>query len=118
MKKCSKCKGVGQIREVISIGWNDYKNNMVYVYEMLGKGCEMMIDKSKNHTYIITIHYHIRNGEGVFKRQSKRFTSNHSLRSKPFQDFLADKLKGIKGFAFLDEEWGEQYTIPLSDFCK
>lgn len=77
-----------------------------------------MIDKSKNHTYIITIHYFILNGEGVLKRQFKTFTSNHGIMSKPFKDFLDEKIKTIKGFHCLDEEWGEQYTVPLSDFCK
>lgn len=77
-----------------------------------------MIDKSKNHTYVITIHYWTLNGEGMMNRQSKRFTSNHGIVTKQFKNFLDKKINEIKNFHSLDEEWGEQYTVPLNDFCS
>ena len=77
-----------------------------------------MIDKAKNHTYIITINYFVRDNEGKLINQQRTFTSNHSITSNYFRKWLDEKLNTISDFAFMDEEYGTQYTVPIEDYCK
>jgi hypothetical protein len=76
-----------------------------------------MIDKTKNHVYIIKVIYYTRENKNLV-RHVDTYTSNHSIVSDKFRKWLDIKMEQIPNFAFLEEEWGEQYTVPLADFCN
>ncbi|TYR75548.1 hypothetical protein FZC79_10275 [Rossellomorea vietnamensis] len=77
-----------------------------------------MIDRRKNLCYIVTVHYLIKNGEGVLKSKSHQFISLHSINTEKCRTFAKNKARSDKQFHQLEEEWLSQYTVPNSDYCK
>lgn len=79
-----------------------------------------MIDTRKNLCYIVSVHYLIRNGNGLLKSRRAEFISLHGIGTEKCQEFARRKAREDKQFMQFDDDdgWISQRTVPLKDYCK
>ena len=77
-----------------------------------------MIDKTKNLCYIVTVHFHIKNGAGVIKPMTHTFISLHGIMTEKCEMFAKNRARANKQFHSFSEDLLTQYTVPLKDYCK
>lgn len=77
-----------------------------------------MLNKQKNHTYIIQINLLILDQSNQLVEKQHIYTSNHAYKSKKFQSFLTEKMEQVEGFVSFADDAFKQYAVSINNFCE
>ena len=77
-----------------------------------------MLNKEKNHTYIIQINLLILDSSENLTEKQHIYTSNHAYKSTVFQAFLTEKIGQVEGFISFADNAYKQHTVAMRNFCE